>query len=102
MFRNEDLSMLFQQVDIWWESHLDPLKQQNVSRFKIVRFLIDIGVINEEREFEGLYFGISQNWDSRVSHEMFIRRSDFTRLMYLAIMRAVLARTKKLIDSPKI
>ena len=59
-------------------------------------------MINEEREFEGLYFGISQNWDSHVSHEMYIRRSDYTRLMYLAIMRAVLARTKQLIDSPKI
>ena len=57
-------------------------------------------MISDEKEFESLYMGVSQNWESRVAHDMFIRRSDFTRLMYIAIMRGVMTRAKLLLESP--
>ena len=61
--------------------------------------MMGIGVIGDEKEFEGLLFKVSPHCESHVSQEMYIRRSDYTRMMYLAIMRGILTRTKSLLSS---
>jgi len=68
----------------------------------MVKFLMGIGVIGDEKEFEGLLLKVSPHCESRVSQEMYIRRSDYTRMMYLAIMRGILTRTKSLLSSPEL
>jgi hypothetical protein len=68
----------------------------------MVKFMIRIGVIDDEKEFEGLLLKVSPHSESCVSHEMYIRRSDYTRMMYLAIMRGILTRTKSLLSSPEL
>ena len=92
---------MFSQVERWWEE-LDPKKQQNVTRHRMVKFLMGIGVIGDEKEFEGLLLKVSPHCESRVSQEMYIRRSDYTRMMYLAIMRGILTRAKSLLSSPEL
>jgi hypothetical protein len=69
----------------------------------MVKFMMGIGVIGDEKEFEGLLlFKVSPHCESHVSQEMYIRRSDYTRMMYLAIMRGILTRTKSLLSSPEL
>jgi hypothetical protein len=92
---------MFSQVERWWEE-LDPKKQQNVTRHRMVKFLMGIWVIGDEKEFEGLLLKVSPHCESRVSQEMYIRRSDYTRMMYLAIMRGILTRAKSLLSSPEL
>jgi hypothetical protein len=95
------MAQMFSQVERWWEE-LDPKKQQNVTRHRMVKFLMGIGVIGDEKEFEGLLLKVSPHCESRVSQEMYIRRSDYTRMMYLAIMRGILTRAKSLVSSPEL
>jgi hypothetical protein len=95
------MAQMFSQVERWWEE-LDPKKQQNVTRHRMVKFLMGIGVIGDEKEFEGLLLKVSPHCESRVSQEMYIRRSDYTRMMYLAIMRGILTRAKSLLSSPEL
>ena len=68
----------------------------------MVKFLMGIGVIGDDKEFEGLLLKVSPHCESRVSQEMYIRRSDYTRMMYLAIMRGILTRAKSLLSSPEL
>jgi hypothetical protein len=68
----------------------------------MVKFLMGIWVIGDEKEFEGLLLKVSPHCESRVSQEMYIRRSDYTRMMYLAIMRGILTRAKSLLSSPEL
>jgi hypothetical protein len=95
------MAQMFSQVERWWEE-LDPKKQQNVTRHRMVKFLMGIGVIGDDKEFEGLLLKVSPHCESRVSQEMYIRRSDYTRMMYLAIMRGILTRAKSLLSSPEL
>ena len=68
----------------------------------MVKFMMRIGVIGDEKEFEGLLLKVSPHCESHVSQEMYIRRSDYTRMMYLAIMRGILTRTKSLLSSTEL
>ncbi len=96
-YPNEAISEMFNiaQND-WWEQILDISKQQNVKRKKLVEFLKSKGIINEDKEFESVMKAI--RLDVSLGHEEYIRRSDFTKLTSIAIMRGVLRNTYEMLN----